>query len=202
MNIPQERLRRSAKVLQFSYREDVGARVISGPNKLAEELIPAVPTMHEKLKIALTRATVRYGWNRRIFNRADFDAICRREGIKVEYHHEDSIEKMPHGLYVHVSGQAQIHFYPPYLPDRRYVTWVQMHELGHHFCRHWPTPIGYKAGKPEFAHLEHEADLFAACALIPRFLLDRHSIDEIPYLYPVASELCVSRALIESELEI
>ncbi len=108
---------------------------------------------------------------------------------------------MPPGLYVVIDGQPQIHFYPPHLSDRG-VTWVQMHELGHHFCKHWPTPVGYQAGKPEFIGLEHEADLFAACALIPRFLLNRHSINEICELYPVASELCVSRMLIAEELGI
>lgn len=161
-----------------------------------EEYVPKVPLMHDRLRALLDSATRRYGWNRRIFSQVDFELICDREGVYILDLDVDAF-----GLYTTLDGSRVIIINPRL--HKRSRRWVQMHELGHHLCGHPATPAQFRSSAPDAkARYELEADLFAAVALIPAFLLARHSIRQIQRLYPVCAELCASRLRIQSALGI
>lgn len=117
-----------------------------------------------------------YGWNRRVLTSDDFDRFCEIEEVIVE----ERETGFP-GLYRREQNRPIISISPLVLPRAR--PWVLWHEMGH-VLLHDPACAFMYAGNQK---LERQADLIAACALIPRPLLDELTIWEIhdQYRYPI-----------------
>ena len=117
--------------------------------------------------------TLKIGWNERPLTDEDFQRICRRLNV--------TVEEMPlrvGGFYYRVKGRDYI------VIDSRLTgiakRMVQFHELGH-LLFHVPAS-GVTANFHGFGHktrVEREADLFAVCAVLPRPMIETHSLAEL-----------------------
>lgn len=128
------------------------------------------------MKRILKRLVAAYGWNQRVLTQDDFDQVCEQEKIRVEYR-----DAGYPGLYTVARKTPLIVISPYVLPRAR--LFVAFHELGHH----WLHDAGchFRFGSPD--RIERQADLIAACALIPRPLLERATAGELhdEYRYPI-----------------
>lgn len=108
------------------------------------------------------------GWNEKAFTETDILRLCRRERIKiVEY----QLTASP-GFYYVCKGRPFITIDSRLRGTR--CLYVMLHELGHHFLHVPPGMIGahffrLRPGTKQ----EHEAEFFAAVALIPERRLRR-----------------------------
>jgi Zn-dependent peptidase ImmA (M78 family) len=103
----------------------------------------------------------RRGWNERPLTEADFDALCEEEGVRVLElaMPERGLYLMRHG-YPLIVLQEGLHGV-----ERQFVAW---HELAHHLL-HTPENCFFA---PDLASkFQYQANLVAACALIPQPLL-------------------------------
>jgi Zn-dependent peptidase ImmA (M78 family) len=118
-------------------------------------------------------ARMRFGWNKRPLDEADFERLCRRFRI--------TVVEMPlrtNGFYYCVKGRHFIAIDSKLSRIKKLL--VMFHEFAH-FMMHVPDDgvtanfhgIGRRTRK------EAEADAFALCALIPRSLLESRSLDEL-----------------------
>lgn len=111
-------------------------------------------------------ASLKCGWNQRALTEEDFFRLCRRAKI--------TVEEMPlsvGGFYYKVAGRHFIAINSRLSGAER--TFVMFHEYGHYLLHapdHGVTAnfhgVGHKSRK------ETEADWFAACALIPRRMIE------------------------------
>lgn len=113
------------------------------------------------------------GWNESRLTESDFYRLCRRFHI--------TVTEMPlatSGFYYRVKGQDFIALDSRLAGPRR--LFVMFHELGH-FLLHVPdtgaTANFHEVGRR--TRKEQEADDFAACAILPRTLIDRHTPEEL-----------------------
>jgi Zn-dependent peptidase ImmA (M78 family) len=116
----------------------------------------------------LTDRFRRYRWNRRAFTEEDFRRIRRREQIElIEYPLSGSL-----GFYVAGGGRRFIAIDSRLRGVRR--LYVLLHELAHHFLHVPPdvTAAHFFRLRPDTKQ-EHEAEVFAAVALLPEPLLRR-----------------------------
>lgn len=132
-----------------------------------------------------------YGWNRRVFTQDDFDRFCEIGQVIVE----ERYTGFP-GLYTRRQGQSVITVSPSVLPRAR--SWVLWHEMGHVLLHDPGCAFMYENSQK----LERQADLIAACALIPRPLLDELTLWEIHDEYRYAIELCELRQRFYEEIGI
>ncbi|HKQ90861.1 MAG TPA: ImmA/IrrE family metallo-endopeptidase [Blastocatellia bacterium] len=117
-------------------------------------------------------------WNVRVLTQDDFDYYCDRAGIVVR---EISLE-LP-GLYICRDGHPQI-----FLSDElRGVErlFIAFHELAHH----WLHPPGVQMFHGFGRRVEFEADVVAACALIPKTTLTHYWPSEIADLHGYTYDL-------------
>ena len=131
-----------------------------------------------------------YDWNQRVLTMDDFDVLCELEDVTVE----EGETGFP-GLYTRREGRPVITISALVLPRAR--GWILWHEMGHVLLHDPACAFMYKSER-----LERQADLIAACALIPKTLLDRKTIWEIhdEYRYPI--ELCELRQRFFKEIGI
>lgn len=108
------------------------------------------------------------GWNERVFTEEAFTRICRRERIKVV---EYPLTASP-GFYIVCRGRHFITVDSRLRGVRR--LYVQLHELAHYFLHVPPhaTAAHYFRLRPGTKQ-EHEAEVFAAVALLPEPKLRR-----------------------------
>ncbi len=112
-------------------------------------------------------------WNRRPLTESDFYRICRRFRIQVT--------EMPlrtDGFYYRVKGRDFIAVNSHLSEPMKLL--VLFHELGH-FLFHTPES-GATAnfhGVGGSARKEHEADVFALCALLPHGTFGRQSVEDL-----------------------
>jgi Zn-dependent peptidase ImmA (M78 family) len=111
-------------------------------------------------------------WNVRVFTEDDFYWHCDRAGIIVR---EVSLEQP--GLYICRDGPPQIFLDDELRGAER--LFVGFHELAHHWLH--PPWIQLFRGLEE--SVETEADVVAACALIPKTILTHYWPSEIAELY-------------------
>jgi|SRR6185503_7676452 len=132
-----------------------------------------------------------YDWNQRVLTIDDFDRLCELEDVAVEKR-----ETGFPGLYTRRDGRPVITISPAVLPRAR--GWVLWHEMGHVLLHDPGCAFFYRNDRK----LERQADLVAACALIPRPLLEKASLSEIreEYRYPI--ELCELRQMFFREMGI
>lgn len=143
------------------------------------------------MKPILLRLTSAFGWNERVFTQDDFDDFCGLYGIVVEYRDAG----FP-GMYT-VRRKTPIIVVSPYvLPRAR--SFVKFHELGHHWMHNVGCHFTYNSRR----RIEREADLIAACALIPRPLLESATPGEIHDEYRYPMELCYLRQQFYADLKI
>lgn len=109
------------------------------------------------------------GWNCRQFTQNDFDRLCAIEGVRVFVCRMRDID----GCYC-VYDQTPLIFLSDRLANPHKLH-VEFHELGHHLL-HFPETQFFLDLKPK---REFEANIFAACALIPLPLLLARSAAEI-----------------------
>jgi Zn-dependent peptidase ImmA (M78 family) len=117
-------------------------------------------------------------WNVRVLTQDDFDYYCDRAGIVVC---EMPLERP--GLYICRDGQPQI-----FLSDElRGVNrlFIAFHELAHH----WLHPPGVQMFHGLSNQVEYEADVVAACAMIPKTILTHYWPSEIAELYGYPHDL-------------
>jgi len=131
----------------------------------------------------LDRLTRFYGWNLRVLGIEEFEWACEQEGVSVL-----SLDVDAHGIYTSIDGSPVIIINPRVLPRAR--GWVCWHEFGHHLL-HCGSSCAFSYGGK--SKTERQADLVAACALIPRKLIESSTPWEIhdAYRYPI--ELCEMR---------
>lgn len=137
----------------------------------------------------LKKLTRLYGWNERVLTQDDFDYFCGLERIAIIYQ-----EIGFPGLYTVQDRQPIIVISPSVLPRAR--GWVQFHELGHHW-RHG-TGCAFMFASPD--RIEREADIVAACALIPQPLIEHLTPGELHDEYRYPTELCNLRLRFYREL--
>ncbi len=98
------------------------------------------------------------GWNCRPLTLDDFDIWCDQEGVRVI-----TLPMPARGLYLVRHGYPLIVLNESLRgPDRLFVAW---HEFAHHLL-HTPESCYFGFGLEEKA--QYQANLIAACALIPR----------------------------------
>lgn len=118
-------------------------------------------------------------WNRRQLTDLDFDLLCEAEGV-----HVLESRMRPRGLYLVYDAL------PIIVVNSRLRGWrrqfVQWHELGHHFL-HAP---GSRYLLNFETKSEAQADVFAACALIPLPVLHQVSLWELAADFGYDVELC------------
>lgn len=116
-------------------------------------------------------------WNKRVFVEDDFYKICKLEKVRVmesdlfknkgEYTLDDNI------CFIILNKKLKF----------GEKLWVGFHELGHHFL-HYPVP--HRFSKGYWRRMDREANFFAAIALIPTWLVQTKTLNEIieEYNYP------------------
>jgi hypothetical protein len=114
-------------------------------------------------------------WNKRVLGEIDFYEFCEQEHLKVVEAYTGE-----HGLYVVHRGESFIMLDPELKGGLRF--WVEWHEAAHHLL-HVPATSFFGT---ESAKAQWQANVVAACALIPICLLRTKSISEIydEYAYP------------------
>jgi Zn-dependent peptidase ImmA (M78 family) len=121
----------------------------------------------------------------------DFDYYCDRAGITVS---EKPLEQ--YGLYVLGDRGPEIYIHEDLRGvDRLFTAW---HEIAHH----WLHPPGVQLFQGWNKAIEIEADIVAACALVPRTLLPHYDASEIVDLYGYSSQLIDLRLEILSRWQI
>jgi hypothetical protein len=114
-------------------------------------------------------------WNKRVLTELDFFEFCEQERLKVVEAYTGE-----NGLYVVYRGEPFIMLDPEIKGGLRY--WVEWHEAAHHLL-HVPATsfFGIESLKSQW-----QANVVAACALMPLSLLKVKSISEIheEYAYP------------------
>lgn len=111
-------------------------------------------------------------WNVRVLTEDDFWFYCDHAGVAVI---EAPLEKP--GLYIYCDGQPQIYLDENLRGAER--LFVAFHELAHHWLH--PPRIQFFSGMKGV--VEDEADIVAACALIPLTVLQHYWPSEIAELY-------------------
>lgn len=121
-------------------------------------------------------------WNVRAFTDSDFWMLCAADGIIVQ---EAPLER--HGFQFKQRNQHVI-FINSRLrgAERSFVLW---HEYAHYLLH--PPGIQFFHGYE--SQVENEADVFAACAMIPRSLLEHYWPSEIADLYGYPVDLVAYR---------
>lgn len=121
-------------------------------------------------------------WNVKVLTQDDFDYYCDRDGIIVR---EVSLEQP--GLYICRGGRPQIFLNEELRGANR--LFVEFHELAHH----WLHPTGVRMFFGWGKQIEIEADIVAACALIPKTVLTHYWPSEIADLYGYSHDLVTLR---------
>ena len=117
-------------------------------------------------------------WNKRVFNEEDFHEFCETEGICIT---EAQIGVA--GLYTIYGGIPFIVLDPTLRGGQK--LWVEFHELAHHWLHIPDTELfDYCSGKREI-----QANMVAACALIPLPIVRSKTAYEIQQEYGYPSEL-------------
>jgi len=122
-------------------------------------------------------------WNLHVFSELDFDSICIKEGIQA---FESSM--LISGAYCVYDGSPVI-FIRRDLPGPEKL-FIKFHELAHHWL-HFP---GVQFFLNTHSKIELEANIVAACALVPRTELLSRSAAEICEEYGYRPELLALRA--------
>ncbi len=116
---------------------------------------------------------LKIGWNERRLDEAVFYQLCERFAIEVV--------EMPlrtAGFYYRVLGRDFIALDSKLTGPKRHI--VMFHELGHflfHTAAAGPSANFHGVGRE--TQMEHEADIFALCAVIPLSVLEKSSIQEL-----------------------
>ena len=125
-------------------------------------------------------------WNIRVLTLDDFYSYCDQAGI---YLHEDNQLEQP-GIFMVYDGQPHIFIDQELRGEDR--LFVSFHELGHY----WLHPPGIQFFLGWHGRADKEADVVAACALIPLPTLRHFWPSEIVELYGYSSELVELRQAI------
>lgn len=124
-------------------------------------------------------------WNVRVLTLDDFHQYCDEAKITVR---EAQLEQP--GLYMLFDGKPHIFIHEDLRgPERLFVGF---HELAHY----WLHPLGIQFFRGWERNIETEADVVAACALIPLPTLQHFWPSEIVDLYGYAAELVELRQTI------
>ncbi len=118
-------------------------------------------------------------WNIRVFTEDDLHYYCDQAGIEII---ERPLEQ-PGTLIPRDDGKLQLFLNSEMRGAER--LFVALHELGHHFL-HSPG-IQFFLGWDQLS--ETEADIFAACAMIPITVLKNYWPSEVAELYGYPSGL-------------
>lgn len=117
-------------------------------------------------------------WNARVFTEADFFGLCEQDGVRVF-----TAELPAAGIYCVYRATPIIFLHRDLRGPQRLH--VEFHELGHH----WLHAPGVQFFLNTNNKVEFEANLVAACSLIPQTLLMNCSITEIAEEYGYSEEL-------------
>lgn len=129
------------------------------------------------------RPTFPSGWNVRPLNETDFLNHCELDQIQLIRLQIDCA-----GLYLSCDGIPHIVLDTKLRGSFR--LFVSMHELGHYLL-HAPGEQ-FLPGRADA--VEVEADAFAACAMVPKKMLEMHSLKEIAQQYRFSMPLLEYRA--------
>lgn len=132
------------------------------------------------------------GWNERVFDESDFYRLCHLDGVRV---FEDAEMSLP-GAYC-VYDKIPVIFIARRLRGAERLR-VQFHELGHHLL-HYPDVRFFINLNNK---IEFEANIVAACALIPFPLLRSRDIWQLEEEYGYSKKLIAFRVMLFQQLSI
>ena len=128
-------------------------------------------------------------WNRRILTQADFERFCLEDKILVR---EAAIEAR--GAYVAVDGLRVIFLSSRIVGVEKLI--IEFHELGHA----WLHVPNLKLYRGMFHRIQQQANIVSACALVPSYLLDEMSEQEICESFGYPQDLVRFRFLVRQFL--
>jgi Zn-dependent peptidase ImmA (M78 family) len=115
-------------------------------------------------------------WNQLVCDEETARRICRAERVRIRE------------AKIRARGEYLIYKKSPFIVlkenlPREWRAWVIWHELAHHWLHY---PGNYRFHKDVVRKLDFEANFVAAISLIPTFLLENRTVDEIiaEYNYP------------------
>jgi Zn-dependent peptidase ImmA (M78 family) len=132
------------------------------------------------------------GWNERVFDESDFYRLCHLDGVRVL---EDAEMPLP-GAYC-VYDKIPVIFIARRLRGAERLR-VQFHELGHHWLHYPHVQFFLNLNN----RLEFEANIVAACALIPFPLLRSHDVWRLEEEYGYSKKLIAFRVMLFQQLSI
>lgn len=126
------------------------------------------------------------GWNRRALTLEDFEALCAQLGVTVL-----TLASPIEGFYTHYRARPVIVLSQSLTDQQR--TFIAWHELAHHLLHH--------PGIALFDHTstskaERQANIIAACALIPQTIIRACEFSVIEDEFNVSREVVLLRAQI------
>lgn len=124
------------------------------------------------------------GWNRRVFTLDDFTWLCATTNVEVL-----TIEMQEEGFYTHYKDHPVIGIRKGLPIHRR--AFVSLHEIGHHLLHHPGIACFDETSRNK---AEYQANVIAACALIPERILCTKEFTEIEDALNVSRELVMFRA--------
>ena len=130
------------------------------------------------MRIKLIERNAPPGWNIRVFTEEDFWFLCAQQQIQV---HEVPLERL--GMHL-TRRDRHVIFVSDRLrgAEKQFVLW---HEFGHGLLH----PAGIRFFQGYDSLVEQEADAFAACAMIPRTVVQHCWPSEIADLYGYPEDL-------------
>jgi Zn-dependent peptidase ImmA (M78 family) len=128
----------------------------------------------------------RYDWNERVLNAEDFERICQFEGVQIFHKASEEWDS----AYFLDDGQPVIAINKTLRRGPRIA--VAFHALAHHFQQE--QTACYLKGRDHRSYLveggsECDAHIIAACAVLPRTVLNHHTRAEIVRDYDFCKEL-------------
>lgn len=132
------------------------------------------------------------GWNRRILTLDDFTSLCAKTEVKVL-----SLPIDVEGFYTHYRNRAVIGL-SQFLPEH-HLPYVSFHELGHHLLHH---PGIACFDETSVCKAERQANIIAACALIPQRTIRFEQFADIEDALNLSHELVLFRAWVWQTLKL
>ena len=129
-------------------------------------------------------------WNKRVLTDSDFARFCEDEGLRVVEVDNLETDTGEPGLYIEHRGYPFIALDTALRGTRR--SWVQWHEIGHYILHTPGTQFFFGCS----SRIHNQANIVAACALMPRKLI-RHSS-----AFSICEEFGYPTDLIELRFEI
>lgn len=123
--------------------------------------------------VAEISSTRLLGWNKKVLTEADASEFCRSHRITVTVD-----KRQEYGKLLYYKGYPFILINPALDPGMR--LWVLWHEVAH-FILHYPETSKFSASMKR--KNDREANMVAAVAMMPRPIIEGHTLAEIQHAF-------------------